>query len=86
VAARSRQNQELYGPSLADRASGLGYTKRIPAQKAPFNSYGQTVFSNGKSYITRDIDGYNVTDGWKMFNRQGQRIGTYDSDLNYLKE
>jgi RHS repeat-associated protein len=86
VAARSRQNQELYGPSLVDRAAGLGYTKRVPAQKAPFNSHGQTVFSNGKNYITRDIDGHNVTDGWKMFNRQGQRIGTYDSDLNYLKE
>ncbi|MET7671839.1 toxin C-terminal domain-containing protein [Micromonospora luteifusca] len=56
------------------------------SSKAPFNSHGQTVFSNGKNYITRDIDGHNVTVGWKMFNRQGQRIGTYDADLNYLKD
>jgi hypothetical protein len=69
-----------------ERASALGYTKRIPAQKAPFNSHGQEVFFNGKTYITPDIDAHNVTHGWKMFNRRGQRIGTYDPDLNYLKK
>jgi len=44
------------------------------------------VFTNGKSYITRDVDGHNVTNGWKMFSRRGARIGTYDSELNYVKE
>ncbi|TLQ44611.1 toxin C-terminal domain-containing protein [Streptomyces marianii] len=86
VAERSRQNRELYAGTVADRAGALGYRTRIPAQKAPFNSHGQVVFSNGKNYITPDVDGHNVTDGWKMFNRRGQRIGTYDPDLNYLKE
>ena len=43
------------------------------------------MFFNGKNYITRDNTSHNVTDGWKMFNRRGQRIGTYDPDLNYLK-
>ncbi|WBB80432.1 polymorphic toxin-type HINT domain-containing protein [Micromonospora sp. WMMD882] len=86
VAERSAANRALYAPSASDRAADLGYGTRIPAQKAPFNSHGQEVFSNGKTYITRDVDGHNVTDGWKMFNRRGQRIGTYDSDLNYLKE
>ncbi|WP_326647288.1 polymorphic toxin-type HINT domain-containing protein [Streptomyces sp. NBC_01750] len=86
VAGRSAQNRELYAGSVGDRAGGLGYRTRIPAQKAPFDSHGQVVFSNGKNYITPDVDGHNVTGGWKMFNRRGQRIGTYDPDLNYLKE
>ncbi|PRY28230.1 polymorphic toxin-type HINT domain-containing protein [Pseudosporangium ferrugineum] len=86
VAKRSRDSWDLYGPSIQDRAAALGYKSRIPAQRAPFNSHGQVVFSDGKNYITPDVDGHNVSDGWKMFNRRGQRIGTYDADLNYLKE
>ncbi|MCX4756216.1 polymorphic toxin-type HINT domain-containing protein [Kitasatospora purpeofusca] len=86
VAGRSAANQELYGATPRDLAANLGYKTRIPAQKAPFDSHGQEVFSNGKNYITPDVDGHNVTGGWKMFNRRGVRIGTYDGDLNYLKE
>lgn len=86
VAARSAANQELYAATSRDRAAALGYTTRIPAQKAPFDSHGQEVFTNGKSYITPDVDGHNVTNGWKMFSRRGARIGTYDSELNYVKE
>lgn len=86
VAARSMANQELYAGTSRDRAATLGYTTRISAQKAPFDSHGQEVFTNGKTYITPDVDGHNVTNGWKMFNRRGARIGTYDSELNYVKE
>jgi Novel toxin 21 len=86
VAVRSAGNQELYAATSRDRADALGYTTRIPAQKAPFDSHGQEVFTNGKNYITPDVDGHNVTDGWKMFSRRGERIGTYDSELNYVKE
>lgn len=86
VAARSGANRELYAATSRDRAEALGYTTRIPAQKAPFNSHGQEVFTNGKNYITPDVDGHNTTDGWKMFSRRGVRIGTYDSELNYFKE
>lgn len=86
VAARSGANKELYAATSRDRAATLGYTTRIPAQKAPFDSHGQEVFTNGKSYITPDADGHNVSNGWKMFSRRGARIGTYDSELNYVKE
>lgn len=86
VTSRSTANQELYAPTSRDRAEALGYTTRIPAQKSPFDSHGQEVFTNGKNYITSDADGHNVTDGWKMFSRRGVRIGTYDSELNYVKE
>jgi hypothetical protein len=86
VSERSKANQELYAATSRDRAATLGYNTRIPAQKAPFDSHGQEVFTNGKSYITPDVDGHNVTNGWKMFSRRGARIGTYDSELNYVKE
>ncbi|MFI9049631.1 RHS repeat-associated core domain-containing protein [Streptomyces sp. NPDC053427] len=86
VEKRSAENNEYYGPSDADRARDLGYPKEVrPAKSAPFDNHGQRVFTNGKTYITRDIDGHNVSDGWKMFNRKGKRMGTYDPDLNYLK-
>ncbi len=79
-------NRELYAATSRDQASFLGYTKRIPVQKVFFDSHGQDAFTNGKTYITPDIDGHNVTDGWKMLNRRGKRIGTYDFELNYVKE
>ncbi|NBI14072.1 hypothetical protein GVX81_10830, partial [[Haemophilus] felis] len=67
-------------------ARRLGYKDRIPPQKAPFNSHGQPVYSNGKNYITPDIDGHNVSDGWKMFDKKGKRLGTYDKNLNRIKD
>jgi Novel toxin 21 len=86
VAARSKGNQELYAATSRDRAAALGYTTRIPAHKVHFDSHDQEAFTNGKNYITPDVDGHNVTSGWKMFSRRGVRIGTYDSELNYVKE
>lgn len=85
VAVRSAQNQELYAGTLRDRAVALGYSRRIAPQRAPFNSHGQDIFFNGKNYITPDVDGHNVSGGWKVFSRRGDRIGTYDADLNYIK-
>ncbi|WP_084832450.1 toxin C-terminal domain-containing protein [Enterobacter roggenkampii] len=86
----------LFAPSLAylalkgkeaeEAAKKLGFDTRIPPQKAPFNSHGQPVYSDGKKYITPDIDSHNVTNGWKMFDRKGNRIGTYDSNLNRIKD
>ncbi|MFF9103735.1 toxin C-terminal domain-containing protein [Streptomyces rubrogriseus] len=86
VKRRRAENAELYAASPADRAAELGYKRRISPQKAPVHSHGQEVFFNGKNYITPDVDGHNVSDGWKMFNKKGQRIGTYDADLNYIKK
>jgi hypothetical protein len=86
VAGRSVANRELYAATSRDKAASLGYTTRIPAQKVPFDSHGQDAFTNGKTYITPDIDGHNVTNGWKMLNRRGKRIGTYDFELKHVKE
>lgn len=71
---------------LEQRAKELGYTNRISPQRAPFDSHGQVVFWNGKTYITPDVDGHNVSDGWKVFDRRGNRVGTYDRDLNRIKK
>ncbi|WP_170184788.1 RHS repeat-associated core domain-containing protein [Streptomyces sedi] len=86
VAERSQQNRDVYGPSVTERARELGYDRRIPPNRAPFDSHRQPVFSNGRNYITPDVDGHNVADGWKMFDRRGRRTGTYDSALNYVKK
>jgi len=76
----------LKGKEAQEAAGNLGFDRRIPAPKAPFNSHGQPVFFDGKTYITPDVDSHNVTNGWKMFDRKGKRMGTYDSDLNRIKD
>ena len=62
-------------------AKDLGFKKRISPQKAPFNSHGQPVFSDGKKFITRDVDS-NKGGVWKMFDKKGKRIGTFNEDLS----
>lgn len=76
----------LKGKEAQEAAGKLGFDRRIPSQKAPFNSHGQPVFFNGKNYITPDVDSHNISNGWKLFNHKGKRIGTYDSDLNMIKD
>jgi hypothetical protein len=76
----------LKGKDAQEAAGKLGFDRRISPQKAPFNSHGQPVFSNGKNYITPDIDSHNVSNGWKLFNSKGKRIGTYDNDLIRIKD
>ncbi|MET7549684.1 toxin C-terminal domain-containing protein, partial [Streptomyces sp. NPDC005500] len=76
----------ILSATRAELAAALGYEQRIPAQRAPFNSHGQEVYTNGKTYITPDVDGHNVANGWKMFNRKGKRMGTYDTELRYVKD
>jgi hypothetical protein len=83
VKARSEDWQKLYGGFDSQAvASNLGYTKKIPANRAPLDSHGQPVFSNGKGFITPDVDAHNVTNGWKTFSKKGVRTGTWNSDLS----
>lgn len=72
----SKTNQET-----AEQAAILGYPKRVPPQKAPFNSHGMPVYTNGKVYLTPDRDSHNVSDGWKILDRRGERMGTWNWDL-----
>jgi hypothetical protein len=73
------------GQNVTDAANKLGYTQRIPPQKAPFNSHGQPVFKNPKTgtYITSDIDSH-IGGVWKMFDSKFNRIGTFDENMTRI--
>jgi hypothetical protein len=86
VAARQAQWRDHYrNEIIRTEAAELGYRTRFPPQSAPFDSHGQSVFFDEKNYITRDVDAH-VGGIWKMFNRKGERIGTYDAELNPIGE
>ena len=63
-------------------AAEHGY-KPIKAKTAPFFSHGQKVFNKGSKYITPDVDSH-IGGVWKMFDKKGRRLGTYDKDLNKI--
>ena len=69
--------------ATSETASELGFSRRIAPQRAPFNSHGQAVFSDGRRYITRDVDSHSGG-VWKMFDRRGRRLGTYDANLKRI--
>lgn len=37
-------------------------------------------------YITLDLNEHNISNGWKMFDKRGNRLGTYDKNLNRIKD
>jgi hypothetical protein len=82
VTAAYIKSNPLRGNDATEAAKKLGYTKRIPPQKAPFDSHGQAVYYNPKtkSYISVDIDQHRGP-GWKMFDSKGNRLGTFDFTL-----
>jgi hypothetical protein len=63
-------------------AQYLGYGTR--ARGAPVSSHGQAVFTNGRNYISIDFDSHNGG-VWKMFDRHGEGIGTFDAMLTQIK-
>ncbi|WP_289892357.1 toxin C-terminal domain-containing protein [Kosakonia sacchari] len=76
----------LKGKEADKAAKNLGFDPRIPPYKVTFNSHGQPAYFGGKTYITHDIDSHNVTNDWKKFDRKGNRMGTYDENLNRIKD
>ena len=59
-------------------------------KKTKIKSHGQAVYSNGKYWITPDQDGHNGG-VWKMYDSErkvgggkGDRMGTYDANLNRI--
>lgn len=62
------------------QAKELGFSK---VKDAPFISHGQPVFKKGTKYITPDVDQHKGG-VWKMFDKKGNRIGTYDEKLNRI--
>lgn len=70
-----KQNHEVKA-----RAEKLGFRR---AKNPPFNAHGQICFKKGGRWITRDIDGHRGG-YWKMFDRDGVRMGTFDENLNKI--
>jgi hypothetical protein len=70
---------------MAEQAKQLGYDQRVSPKKVPFNSHGMPVYTDGENYLTPDRDAHNVTNGWKLFDRRGNRLGTYSWNLTRLK-
>jgi len=62
----------------AEAAAKLGFDQII--KNPNFNSMGQRVFSNGKHQISFDVTGHKGG-VWKVFNKAGERVGTYDETL-----
>jgi len=79
----AKRDQRISGNEASAAAAKLGYEERIPPQKAPFNSHGQSVFRSGNKYITPDLDSHSGG-VWKMFDRSGVRLGTFDANLNRI--
>lgn len=51
--------------------------------------HGQDIYKKGNKYYSKDIDGHNITGGWKVFRKVGtrlKRIGTADKDLTIFKK
>lgn len=80
---RAQWRQKFRKEELRQAAKALGYDQRIAPQKAPFNSHGQEIYSNGEAYITADADSH-VGGTWKKFDRKGRRLGTYDHEMNRI--
>ncbi|GAB3545010.1 polymorphic toxin-type HINT domain-containing protein [Actinopolyspora lacussalsi] len=89
----SQKNQGIQVPEgvskgkwLQGRAANLGYEQRVPANQLPFESMGEPGFwsKKQKAYITPDTTGHKVTNGRKKFSKSGKRLGTFDSDMNYI--
>jgi RHS repeat-associated protein len=74
---RLPRDPALVAKESAVTASKLGYKP----SKAPFNTHGQPAYQKGSRYISPDADGHKGG-VWKMFDRKGNRIGTYNEDLS----
>ena len=73
----------LTNKQAEDMANRLGY------RSTSYRSSGQRVFTNGKTFITQDVDSH-AGGLWKMARTteglasKSTRMGTYDYDLNYI--
>lgn len=67
-------------------AKELGYSK-----KCNQTCHGQAIFTNGKDYISHDIDSHNggfwkKSNSIKRLSSKDTRDGTFDKDLNKIGE
>jgi RHS repeat-associated protein len=89
VSQRASINGMAKNGPLAARV--LGYDRRVAPDRLPFNSHGQPGYFDGRTYITPDVGSggsgsvdSHIGGSWKMFDRSGNRLGTYDMNLERI--
>lgn len=80
-AAARRTDTPLTTAQASDLANWLGFQKVRAGSSPVKNSHGQPVFRSGNRYISPDVDGHKGGT-WKVFDRRGNRVGTYNYDLS----
>lgn len=72
------------GPAMKTAKEARDFAKSNGWKKvASLESKGQEVYTDGKRYFTRDIDGH-AGGAWKELNSKGKRIGTLDENLKRI--
>lgn len=77
--ARAGRGERLSRSEARAIARRKGYKE---VKQPPFNPHGQPVFKRGDTYISPDTDGHRTGNGWKVFDKYGNRIGTFTEDLS----
>jgi len=80
-AAARKADTPLTTSQATDLANWLGFKKVRTGASPVKNSHGQPVYKSGNRYISPDVDGHNGGT-WKVFDRRGNRVGTYNYDLS----
>lgn len=80
---KTDSNQRMTNPEAKRRAKKLGYDREEKDPPIKKGAHGNKAFTNGKNFITADRDVHSGG-AWKMFDSSGNRIGTYDKNLNRI--
>ncbi|MGC4070550.1 MAG: toxin C-terminal domain-containing protein [Polyangiaceae bacterium] len=78
-----------HGPVYKTDKEAEAAASKLGFKKIKEKSHGQAVFSDGKRFISRDVDGHNGG-AWKMaksaraLGSKSTRSGTYDANLNRI--
>ena len=77
-----KENEKSKTPNQVDEeeADKLGFTRD---KNPPFKTHGVPAFKKGNRWITRDRTSHKGG-RWKVFDQKGNRIGTFDENLNYI--
>lgn len=74
----ARRTTPLTRSEARELAERLGFKE---VKDPSFNTHGQPAFQKGNQLITLDRDGHSGGT-WKLFDRRGARLGTYNDDLS----
>ncbi len=83
----AKKAEALSGPAFQTTRQATAAAEALGYRRIAETSHGQAVYTNGKNYITRDIDGHKKGGAWKVadtlkaLGSKETRTGTYDATL-----